>query len=111
MYSIVMDFQCPICKCDLYRSVTVMRADGELYQTEFFACWGCTVMFREPELFSAAPSVKDLPYASRGPMAYELSLAHQSFLDRYWTARVKRENGGREPKPEEVSRARSRYRE
>lgn len=42
--------------------VSVKRKDGTLYTTSFYACSGCSVMFLNPEQFSAfadsAPNVE-----------------------------------------------------
>jgi len=41
-----------VCGALKYVRVRVKRADGSWYTTEFYRCFGCSVMFTDPELFS-----------------------------------------------------------
>ena len=40
-------FRCPICRCSQYEVVSVATPRGEIRRTPFYACCGCTVMFRD----------------------------------------------------------------
>lgn len=40
-------FRCPICRSRYFSPVRVRRPDGSMYQTDFYECTGCTVMFRD----------------------------------------------------------------
>lgn len=55
-------WRCRICSFDRWHVVTVKRRNGALYTTSFYACSGCSVMFLNPEQFSAfgdaAPNVE-----------------------------------------------------
>ena len=99
-----MDFKCPVCHCSMFDSVIVSRPDGESYKTSFFRCAACTLMFMEPELFTAAPE-----YQTQAPtgkkMAWEVSALRQALTYRYWQHRLKRENGGIDVKSERVQLA------
>jgi hypothetical protein len=87
------------------------------YETEFFHCLGCKVMFLEPELFTAAPAfLTEQQERSRGPEGDTLgapqeALRSQALRSRLWIARARRERGGWEPTAEEVLRMRNRYRQ
>jgi uncharacterized C2H2 Zn-finger protein len=45
-------FRCPICRSQRYEAVVVRARTGKPYQTEFFECAGCSVMFRDPPKFT-----------------------------------------------------------
>jgi len=53
---------CRICSFDRWHVVTVKRRSGALYTTSFYACSRCSVMFLNPDQFSAfgdaAPNVE-----------------------------------------------------
>ena len=55
-------WRCRICSFDRWHIVTVKRKSGALYTTAFYACSRCSVMFLNPEQFSAfgdaAPNVE-----------------------------------------------------
>lgn len=55
-------WRCRICNFDRWHTVTVKRKNGSLYTTSFYACSGCSVMFLNPEQFSAfggaAPNIE-----------------------------------------------------
>jgi hypothetical protein len=55
-------WRCRICSFDRWHIVTVKRKNGALYTTSFYACSGCSVMFLNPEQFSAfadaAPNIE-----------------------------------------------------
>jgi hypothetical protein len=48
-------FCCRICGSREYERVVVRRRDGKPYDTQFFACMGCTTMFGDPSKYSAPP--------------------------------------------------------
>jgi len=45
-------FRCPLCGSPGYMEVRVRKSNGNWYTTEFFQCAHCTVMFRDPVLFT-----------------------------------------------------------
>ena len=45
-------FRCPLCGSRQYVPVTVQKPNGHWYQTEFFQCVWCSVMFRDPVSFT-----------------------------------------------------------
>ena len=55
-------WRCRICSFDRWHTVTVKRKNGALYTTSFYACSGCSVMFLNPDQFSAlgdaAPNIE-----------------------------------------------------
>jgi hypothetical protein len=55
-------WRCRVCGFDRWHVVSVKRKTGALYTTSFYACSGCSVMFLNPEQFSAfadsAPNVE-----------------------------------------------------
>jgi hypothetical protein len=105
-----MSFRCPIYDCQFYDRVTVRKGEHDLYDTEFFTCLGCSVMFLEPELLTLAPDFKRTARADNPQMCHEVAALHQARLYRFWEARATRENGGMTPKLEQILRLRSRYR-
>ena len=46
-------FRCQLCGSGFFRPVVVPRADGSHYQTSFYECAGCSVMFVDPRAFNA----------------------------------------------------------
>jgi hypothetical protein len=48
----VSGWQCPICDAKSYDKVIVSKPNGMSYQTEFYECKGCTIMFRHPGRFT-----------------------------------------------------------
>jgi hypothetical protein len=88
----------------------VLKGEHKTYDTEFFVCFGCSVMFLEPELFTAAPDFRRTALADNPQMAHEVAALHQAREYRFWEARATRENGGMQPKPEQILRLLSRYR-
>lgn len=83
------------------------RGDGCAYDTDFFQCKGCTVMFREPSLFAAALDYRSQAPAAQPTMASDVSQLYQSLDWRYWEARATRLNGGIRPANEIIADARS----
>ena len=55
-------WRCRLCGFERYHRVCVMRRNGSRYETEFFACSQCSVMFLNPHQFNAlghaAPGVE-----------------------------------------------------
>ena len=55
-------WRCRICSFDRWHVVSVKRKNGSLYETSFYACSGCSVMFLNPEQFNAlgdaAPNIE-----------------------------------------------------
>lgn len=45
-------FKCPLCGGAKYVEVRVQKPNGHWYTTEFFQCFTCSIMFRDPVLFS-----------------------------------------------------------
>jgi len=46
-------FRCPLCGSGGFRPIAVPRPGGNHYQTAFFECAGCSVMFIDPNSFNA----------------------------------------------------------
>jgi hypothetical protein len=97
----------------------VPRQHGAPYETEFFHCLGCSLMFIEPELFTEAPVFRKLqdekaeaaPSYAPNSGAPATALDQQALRYRFWKAKAKRERGWWEPTNEEISRVRDRYRQ
>jgi hypothetical protein len=114
-----MQFQCPVCSCPEYQRVVVPRPQGAPYETEFFHCLGCSLMFTEPALFTEALVFRTQQDAKAdapdecGPNsgAPAAALDQQALRYRFWHAKAKRERGWWEPTSEEVLRVRDRYRQ
>lgn len=48
-------FKCPICASSAYVAVQVQRPSGNWYRTvstPFYRCFGCSVMFTDPDFFA-----------------------------------------------------------
>jgi transcription elongation factor Elf1 len=45
-------FSCPLCGSRKYVRVRVQKQSGHWYVTEFYECFACSVMFRDPVLFT-----------------------------------------------------------
>ena len=43
-----LPFACPVCGSSKYTAVHVKRPSGNWYRTEFYRCFGCSVMFTDP---------------------------------------------------------------
>src|SRR6202023_4093938 len=89
-------WRCRICSFDRWHIVTVKRKNGALYTTAFYACSRCSVMFLNPEQFSAfgdaAPNV-EMPTVISLP-ARRKSGGARSF----WKANLtKKSSGDRNP--------------
>jgi hypothetical protein len=59
-------FKCPLCSSTKYVEVRVRKKNGHWYQTEFFQCFHCTVMFHDPQAFSRSSSEQMSAEALRG---------------------------------------------
>jgi hypothetical protein len=46
-------WRCRLCGFDRFHRVAVMRKNGVRYETTFFACSGCSVMFLNDHQFNA----------------------------------------------------------
>jgi len=60
------EFKCPLCGSDGYTRVTVKKPNGHWYVTEFYHCFGCSVMFTDPVKFTQQ---KQLIRDARPPVA------------------------------------------
>ena len=49
----ILQWRCRICGYDRWHRVSVMRKNGSRYETSFFACSGCSVMFLNQTQFNA----------------------------------------------------------
>jgi hypothetical protein len=59
-------WRCRICDFNRYYQVSVLRKDGSRYQTSFYACSRCSVMFLNPAQWNAdgsAPAGIEAPPA------------------------------------------------
>lgn len=45
-------WRCRLCGFERYHRVAVLRKNGQRYETAFFACSGCTVMFTNDSTFN-----------------------------------------------------------
>jgi len=45
-------WRCRLCGFDRYHSVAVLKKNGQRYETPFFACSGCSVMFLNATTFN-----------------------------------------------------------
>jgi hypothetical protein len=64
-------WRCRICNFERYHQVSVLRKNGSKYLTSFYACSLCSVMFLNPEQWSAnssAPPNVEAPPAVVTPM-------------------------------------------
>ena len=88
------------------------RERGAPYETEFLTCLGCSVMFIDPELFTAGTAFREeITKAVKPPGGSpEEALQSQALRYRFWHARAKRQPGVWEPTSEDVRRIRERYR-
>ncbi|HZO23313.1 MAG TPA: hypothetical protein VFB37_12495 [Steroidobacteraceae bacterium] len=50
-------WRCRVCGFDRYHRVSVMRKNGARYETSFYACSACSVMFLNDSQFDAASTV------------------------------------------------------
>ena len=99
-----MRFQCPICGSPSYQRVVIERRKGKRYETQFFECLGCSVMFREPELFTLSPALREeIERTPKSTMAWATSHNYQRLVHRYARVSAKRRNGGTEPTAEQVT--------
>lgn len=46
------EFKCPLCGTDGYVRIRVQRPNGHWYVTNFYQCFGCSVMFTDPVAFT-----------------------------------------------------------
>jgi hypothetical protein len=58
-------FKCPLCGSNGYVEVRVQKPNGHWYITEFYQCCHCSVMFRDPVLFTQCRV--DKANVNRGP--------------------------------------------
>jgi hypothetical protein len=49
----VGSWKCRLCGFGRYHRVAVLRSNGTRYETSFFACSGCSVMFLNDSTFNA----------------------------------------------------------
>lgn len=45
-------FVCPLCGSKKYVQIRVQKPSGHWYTTPFYQCFTCSVMFRDPVLFT-----------------------------------------------------------
>lgn len=95
-----------------YQRVVVPRQHGEPYATDFLCCLGCSVMFIDPELFTASTVFRvEVEGAARAIGAPEAGLQSHALRTRFWLARAKTLGGGWEPTYEQMLRLHERYRQ
>jgi hypothetical protein len=46
-------WRCRLCGFEKYHRVAVLKKNGQRYETAFFACSGCSVMFLNDSTFNA----------------------------------------------------------
>lgn len=86
-------WSCPVCGAQDYRRVRLER-NRQDYETQFFTCLGCTMIFVEPRLFAEAHRVRELFPALAASMSHQVSARSLALERRFWEARAKRRNGG-----------------
>jgi predicted RNA-binding Zn-ribbon protein involved in translation (DUF1610 family) len=101
-------FTCPLCGSFSFTSVKILRDNGTSYLSDFFQCVGCSALFREPALFSAALRHREEMPKEKPLMFHEDAYLHREETKRYWEARARRLNGGHEPTESEISALRRR---
>ena len=69
-------FRCPLCESTCYAVVGVKRPNGQLYQTEFFECSRCSVMFRNSEAFTLGKEAGKEP-PRRWTIGIQLGVPHE----------------------------------
>jgi hypothetical protein len=88
----------------------VSKARGAPYETEFFFCLGCSIMFSEPGLFTDALDHRKT--ATSPPVGAPARSIHADAVRaRFWTARARRLAGGIEPNSDAILRLRDLYRQ
>lgn len=88
-----MIWVCPQCGSRHYMRVVLSRTK-QPYETQFFMCIGCSVVFIEPKLFADALRVRELYPPLESEMAHLISNERISIERRFWEARGKRLRGG-----------------
>ena len=63
-------FTCPICNAYNYRRIVVTTTRGP-YETKFYECVGCSVMFLDPQTFSVGRTPKVAIFASSRKQTHE----------------------------------------
>jgi hypothetical protein len=58
-----MQWRCRLCGFSRYHRVAVLRKNGQRYETAFFACSGCSVMFLNDSTFNGFHGVEAEPDA------------------------------------------------
>src|SRR5690242_11543750 len=96
LYGSEVQFKCPICWCTDYQRVVVPRPHGAPYQTEFFCCLGCSAMFIDPELFTAATAFREEVAGTerKSDRSPEAAMQAHALRTRFWRARAKTLHGG-----------------
>ena len=61
------NFKCPLCGSHKYVEVRVRLRSGNWHTTEFYQCFHCTVMFRDPVLFTRQKSHSETDKYSPAP--------------------------------------------
>lgn len=88
-----MRWACPLCGSRHYMRVVLSRGK-EAFDSQFFTCFGCSIVFIEPQLCSDAGKVIELYPAVESEMAHLMSNERLSIERRFWAARGKRLKGG-----------------
>jgi len=65
LYDIPRQWRCRLCGCECYHPVSVRRKDGTRYQTPFYSCGGCTVLFMNDRQFDAAARRTTYPASTK----------------------------------------------
>jgi len=58
LHDVPRQWRCRLCGCECYHRFTVLRENGKRYQTEFFYCGGCTVIFTNDRQFDGKAVVE-----------------------------------------------------
>ena len=66
MHPSVSSWRCRICGFERYHRVSVLRKNGARYETSFYACSRCSVMFLNPEQWNQHAAA-DTPVSIEAP--------------------------------------------
>jgi len=96
-----MSWSCPLCGSRHYMRVVLSRG-REAFESQFFSCFGCSILFTEPQLFADACEVRKLYPALESEMAHLVSNERLSIERRFWEARARRLKALGDPSDAEI---------
>lgn len=96
-----MHWTCPLCGSRHYMRVVLSRG-RDAFESQFFTCFGCSMVFVEPQLFAQAADVKALFPPLESGMAHLISNERLAIERRFWEARAKRQKSWGNPTDDEI---------